>query len=267
MNNYEYSIILIVLLLSIYISLYVSITSATNILNNGIDWEKNRCNPSVIPIAGFIKREPDMSITEATNANLKYCTNNLTKNLTEEVTNEFNKTLETANNKYDSISNKINSYDSMLKNYSNIASDGVSYLNNTMVNTAIKASEPIHDLKSKSKKVISLNTILLYSTTTITNTVFTFLITVFDLSVGILKTIIKILVAIFFAPFGWTYKILLLTTIKVLTIPIKNMSAFLRDLGVKTQNVPSFNRKEARKRRKKRKDEKRKRIKKRKHRR
>jgi len=41
------------------------------------DWASYRCNPIVLPIAGWINKENDQSASEATSQNFQYCTQNI----------------------------------------------------------------------------------------------------------------------------------------------------------------------------------------------
>jgi len=45
------------------------------------DWENQRCNPLVLPFAGFIKKPTDMSNLEFTTSNFNGCLNAILKNV------------------------------------------------------------------------------------------------------------------------------------------------------------------------------------------
>ena len=46
------------------------------------EWPKYRCHPQVIPFAGIINKDPDMSILETSASNFTYCTNTILTNIT-----------------------------------------------------------------------------------------------------------------------------------------------------------------------------------------
>lgn len=65
------------------ISYYLVKTQIIPIRNN---WNKERCNPSVIPFAGMINAPPNTSVYDYTYENFNYCINNIIKDVTSDAT-------------------------------------------------------------------------------------------------------------------------------------------------------------------------------------
>jgi hypothetical protein len=85
-------ITLVVILVCVYC--YVMIRSETI----KRDWVNQRCNPNVIPFAGLINKPDNMSATEYTSENFRYCTQTVLKNVSNAAVSPYTEILGTLTN-------------------------------------------------------------------------------------------------------------------------------------------------------------------------
>jgi len=64
-------IIIVFFIISSYCYFLINMQSIKN------DWPNQRCNPRVMPFAGFINKPDDKSINEVTSENFTYCSQNI----------------------------------------------------------------------------------------------------------------------------------------------------------------------------------------------
>jgi hypothetical protein len=137
-DQYGDSVILLIILIILFILFFIYFYIHIRIQPMKDNWEKYRCNPRVIPFAGFINKPNNISINEYTKKNMAFCVKNnlistnrfslesitpLTKNLT---------------NVYETISKNINSttyaITDLRNNVSTIIQDIFSRISNQNIN-------------------------------------------------------------------------------------------------------------------------------------
>jgi hypothetical protein len=80
-DQYGFSFILFIIITIITIFIVYSCIALTRIKNIKEDWPNQRCNPLIIPIAGFINKPDNMSFNDFTAQNFTYCTQNMLKGI------------------------------------------------------------------------------------------------------------------------------------------------------------------------------------------
>ncbi len=73
----------VVIIIATYCQLMINAQSIRD------DWVNQRCNPKVMPFAGFINKPDNKTINEFTAENFSYCTQDILNNLTGEVVQPF----------------------------------------------------------------------------------------------------------------------------------------------------------------------------------
>ena len=81
-------IFILCILLVIAVVTYTKIMQKTDIIKS--NWVQERCNPTVIPFAGFINKPDNKSITEFTAENFNFCTQSILTNITGYAVSPFN---------------------------------------------------------------------------------------------------------------------------------------------------------------------------------
>jgi len=82
MDIYGSSVICLVLLVVLFLLLLSYIYAMSNRNSIRDDWINQRCEPFVIPFAGFINKPPDQTVTEFTGSNFNYCINSILLGIT-----------------------------------------------------------------------------------------------------------------------------------------------------------------------------------------
>ena len=112
-NNLSYfdlygdSIILIIILTIILLLFIGYINVMQNISNIKANWEEDRCKIQNIPFAGYINKPDNSSISEFTQTNFKYCTENILTNDTEIAVEPLTVLTDSLTNIYTGISNSL----------------------------------------------------------------------------------------------------------------------------------------------------------------
>jgi hypothetical protein len=81
-DQYGFSLVLFIVITILLIIFIASCLALANIQPIQQDWPNQRCKPYILPIAGFINKPPNMSISEFTAQNYNYCTQNILKGIT-----------------------------------------------------------------------------------------------------------------------------------------------------------------------------------------
>jgi hypothetical protein len=72
------------------------------------DWKNQRCNPYVIPFAGFINKPDDKSVNEFTQENFAYCTQNILKDTTGQAVSPLTYVIKSLSNVTTNIKDSLN---------------------------------------------------------------------------------------------------------------------------------------------------------------
>ena len=86
---YGGSVLLFIIITLVVVSWYTYFSLMTDAMAIKADWVNQRCNPKVMPFAGFINKPDDKTITEFTGENFTYCTQTILSNLTGVVVQPF----------------------------------------------------------------------------------------------------------------------------------------------------------------------------------
>ena len=104
---------IIFILLTFYCYLKINIATVKN------DWANKRCNPFVIPIAGYINKPDNMSANDYTKQNFEYCTQNMLIDTTGRAVQPFTFITNTLTNVSNSLSSSLNDSRGMFNNLRN----------------------------------------------------------------------------------------------------------------------------------------------------
>lgn len=80
------------------------------------DWANQRCNPKIIPFAGFINKPPGKSISEFTQENFVYCVQGVLKSITGDAVQPLTYTTNLLQNLYANISGNVQNSRAMMNN-------------------------------------------------------------------------------------------------------------------------------------------------------
>ena len=152
-GGYVFSSFTAIIILSILILVIVTLTNANYYKHN---WEKNKCNPGVIPIAGYIKSEPGLTPGEFTRKNFKECYSQVSKEVADEASVEYKKSLGDTEKLFNTHGNVLSSIESKITNIKNTSGGIFSYILNRIINIILPIIKTFIDLKHINSKVNTL---------------------------------------------------------------------------------------------------------------
>jgi len=97
--------ILLIIILILYISFVNVMKNITYYKNN---WETEKCNPSIMPFAGFINKPDNQTIFEYTGENFQYCVQNIIQNIAGASLDPFNFIISSLTDLYSTINEIVN---------------------------------------------------------------------------------------------------------------------------------------------------------------
>lgn len=107
-DDYSSSILVFVIitLIVILICVYCYVMIRSESIKR--DWINQRCNPNIIPFAGLINKPDNMSATEYTSENFRYCTQNILDNVSKSAVSPYTDILGTLTNMAGNFTSSMN---------------------------------------------------------------------------------------------------------------------------------------------------------------
>jgi len=127
------------------------------------DWINQRCNPNVIPFAGLINKPDNMSATEYTSENFRYCTQSVLKNVSNAAVSPYTDILGNLTNLAGDFTASMNDARGMSSSIRNNLA-GTTNVVYEKVQSAITPLQPLFDaVKTFFAKINGLMTAFLYT--------------------------------------------------------------------------------------------------------
>jgi hypothetical protein len=218
------------------------LVSSTHVFSNvnkyKYNWDKYKCKPGVIPIAGFIKKEPDMSPVEFTKKNMQDCFSEAQKELVDEASAEYKKGMEFTKNKYNSLEDSINFIGSKIKQSFELAQQGLSYLVNSIINVIVSIMREFITVNSFVKKNTALITLLINFIVSTVYSIKSFFGSFLDIVITFLKIFGATIVTLWLIPFGQGAALAATTLFLAAFVPLSLVAVGLKDLKIKHKKMP-----------------------------
>ena len=205
------------------------------------DWPNQRCKPYYIPIAGFITKPDNMSISEYTAQNFAYCTQNILSSITGTSVAPATYLINVINKIMDSIKDAINDIRGMIDKIRTFFQIFAQEVMGRLMNIMIPLQQIIIGFKDLVGKIqgtmtAGLFTLLgsYYTLKSLMGAIAQFIITIL--------IAMAVMIAIFWIlPFTWGMAISMTTVFIALAIPMAIILAFMLDvLHVQTTlSIPS----------------------------
>jgi len=152
-DQYGFSFILFIIITIITILIVYSCIALTRIKNIKDDWPNQRCNPLIIPIAGFINKPDNMSFNDFTAQNFTYCTQNMLKGISGNSLEPLNFILKSGASFLDYAKDSLNGIRGVSSKIRNFFSTFVQEIMNRILNLLIPIQEIIIKFKDFMVKV------------------------------------------------------------------------------------------------------------------
>jgi len=209
-------------------------TTMMNIKDISDNWEQDRCNPSIMPFAGFINKPSDKSFLDYTSENYQYCVQNILKSISGSELEPFNFIVSAITELFSLILNAINAIKSIISSIRDTLTNIMSIIAAKLINIVIPIQYMIiklNDLFNKSQTVFTTGMYTVYS-------IYFMVISFFDAFVNLMLTtlialvIVIFILLIFFNP----YAIVPITMFTLISIPLALIINFISEVF----GTPSF---------------------------
>jgi hypothetical protein len=236
---YTNSVILFIILTIIVVMVHLYCIVMKNAKEIKDDWVNQKCNPKVMPFAGFINKPEGTTITEFTADNFNDCIQSVLINITGYAVQPFNYLTSALTSVFDSIKQSVEIIRIFLSNlrnsFANIAKDILDRLLNIMV--------PLEQIfiafKATISKTEGIMTAGLY---TILGTYYglkSFLGAIVQLMIEILIMLAIVIVGLWVLPFTWPVAMTMSAVFLAVSIPLTIIVVFMTEvLHVQSEGIP-----------------------------
>jgi hypothetical protein len=213
------------------------------VMKNAIDikenWVSQRCNPKVMPFAGFINKPDGISIGEFTASNFNYCVQNILINITGYAIQPF-MYLTTA---LTSIFNDIQKSIKIIREFTSNLRSRFSVIAQNILDRLLNIMIPLQELFIAFKTIISktegILTACLYTSLGTYYTLKSFLGAILQLIIQILTALVIVIAGLWILPFTWPTALTMSTVFLAISIPLSIIVVFMTQvLHIQTQGLP-----------------------------
>jgi hypothetical protein len=230
--------IIITIIVFLIQSYCIVMRNAADIKN---DWVNQRCNPKVIPFAGFINKPDNKSIVDYTGENFSYCVQDILTNITGYAVQPFNYLISALSSVFNEIQAAINTIRQFLSklrtNIKNIAQEILSRI----LNILIPIQQIFITLKDSLSKVQGILTAGLYTALGSYYALQSLMGAILELIIKILITLAIIIVGLWILPFTWPAAASMTAVFIAISIPMTIIVLFMTEvLHIKTSGIPKI---------------------------
>jgi len=232
-------------------SIFILITLYFYILNNIqpiiADWDKQKCNPAVIPFAGLINKSPNESAFEFTGKNFTGCTQTILKNFTAYAFQPIYYIMKNITGNFSEINTNLNSTRAMFDKIRNSIKEFSEETMGRTLNITLPIVQLMINIKSIGAKMIGTLTASLFTLFGSYLTLQSLFLFIMDLVTKVLyilaSTIVGLLIISFIPLFGsWAIPVaaMNIALMVAILIPTLIMQGFMSNvLSLSSKSLPS----------------------------
>jgi len=153
-------LILVTIVVIVIISYCISKSNAQIIID---DWENQRCNPFIIPYAGYITHPEHLTASEYTQENFNYCTQIILPSITPARLEPFTFIIKVFNNIVNKLNETMQSIRALFDRIRNVVSGVVRNIVNRLLNIMVPIQQIILGSKDILNKTQGVMTTILFS--------------------------------------------------------------------------------------------------------
>lgn len=191
----------IYLLIPVIVFLYFKTIKDSESVKN--DWANKRCNPTVIPFAGFINKPNDMSIAEFTQKNFTFCIQSIFLSITSFLLQPLTYVTYRISSIFGNIIQSVNSTRILMSNIRTNISKISSEILNRIINVTVPIKAMVVSFNDLIKKVVAILTAGLYTSITTYLALKAFLGAVAQLIIYVLVAAVAVIVSLWLIPAFW----------------------------------------------------------------
>ena len=236
---YGDSIILfiIITLFVLFVHLYCMVMKNSEEIKD--DWLNQRCNPKVIPFAGFINKPDGKTIAEFTGENFNSCIQNVLVNITGYSVQPFNYLALALSSVFGTIMKSVEIIRTFLANLRNNFSKIAKDILDKFLNLIVPLQQIFIAFNDTINKTIGIMTAGLYTTLGIYYALKSFLGAIVQLIIQILIALAIVIVGLWILPFTWPVALTMSSVFLAISIPLTIMVVFMTEvMHIQSDGIP-----------------------------
>lgn len=224
--------IIITIILCLLVSYCFIMINAQPIID---DWPNQRCNPNILPFAGFITRPEGVSATDYTYQNFNYCIQNTLSSISGYAVEPLTFVTSLLNNMAQQVSTDIQSIRDMFNKMRTMAQEVSQEIMGRIMNFSIPLQQMIIGFKDLMSKIQGVLTAGLYTLLGSYYTLKSLMGAIAQFIISILIALATMIAVFWVVPFTWGAAIANTVIFVAIAIPLAIVLAFMVDvLHVKT---------------------------------
>jgi hypothetical protein len=155
--------VLIIIYITIWVLLLIYVPYIFGMMNEIKDnWTEYRCNPMILPIAGYINKQEDMTASESTSQNFTYCTQNIVTNFMGSILDPIYYIISQMTNLGGEFGYTINQIRGVISSVRSFISTITGGIMNSFSNIIVAFMKTLLDLEDMIGKMIGIAQVLVY---------------------------------------------------------------------------------------------------------
>ena len=232
-------IFILVTIFVFFVYLYCSVMQSAEIIKK--DWTNQRCNPKVIPFAGFINKPDDKSVFEFTEENFNYCIQGILVNITGFSVQPFNYLLQFITSVFESLQAAINAIRLFMANIRIQIADIAKNVLTRIVDILIPLQQIFIALKDSISKVQGILVAGLYTSLGTYYALKSLLGAIVQFIIIILLILVGIIIGLWILPFTWPVAATTSLVFLGVSIPLAIIVLFMTEvLHIQTDGIPGL---------------------------
>lgn len=242
LDQYGNSVFLFLIITTILVLAHTYLRVMINIQPIKDDWINQRCKPNIIPLAGFINKPIDQTITEYTSDNFTFCVQGILKNITGYALEPIQFVTNTFQSIFDGMKEEINSIRNMINNVRTAMQETAQEILGRILNMLIPLQQMIIAFKDIMGKVQGTLTAGLFTSLGVYLTLKSALGAVVNLIITILIILLAMILPLVAMPITYPAAVPLIAIFVAISVPLTIILVTLTEtLGIKPNNpIPSF---------------------------
>jgi hypothetical protein len=240
-DQYGSQVFLFIILSIIVFLVYSYCAVMLNIQPIKDDWANQRCNPKVMPFAGFINKPPGKSMSDFTQENFTYCVQNILKSITGYAVQPITYITSILQNLYLALLKNVQGIRDMLNNVRNSMSALAKEIMGRIMNMMIPLQQIIIGMKDAMGKVQGILTAALFTSLGSYYALKSLMGAIVEFIVIILLVLLALIIVLWILPFTWPFAAVNSAIFLAIAIPLTIIVVFLTQvLGVQSSAVPKL---------------------------
>ena len=236
---YGNSVILFTLVLIIGFVIYSYCTVMVNAQAIKDDWGNQRCNPKVLPVAGFINKPDDKTIAEFTQENFTYCIQDVLKNITGNAVQPLTYITSSYATFFLALKNEVQSIRGMMDYMRNSVATFSEDVLGRILNVMAPLQQIIISMRDAISKTQGILTSALFTALGSYYTLKSVLGAFIELLIIILFSLLAIIIPLWILPFTWGLASSLTAIFLGISIPLAIVTATLsKIMNIQGSSIP-----------------------------